>query len=94
MAATRRTRPTATPADTPQRRPVDGEDEQFARAVLHPDLIEFLLTDPRQPRGFWLLGGHLDVLHEVGDHRDPDNLVPALDLRCDILDRIPQQVWS
>lgn len=73
---------------------IDGEDERFARAVLHPALIEFLLTDPRQPRGFWLLGGHIDVLHEVGDHRDPDNLVPALDLRCDIVDRIPQQVWA
>ncbi|MPZ01051.1 MAG: hypothetical protein GEU97_24420 [Actinophytocola sp.] len=72
---------------------VHGEDEQFARAVLHPALIKFLLTDPRQPRAFWLGGGYIDALHEMGDHIDPNNLVPALDLRCDILDRIPQQVW-
>ncbi|ACU97117.1 DUF3137 domain-containing protein [Saccharomonospora viridis] len=69
-----------------------SEDERFAHAVLSPQLQEFLLTDPRSFRGVYLRGEYLDVLDPVQDHRNPDELVAALDLRCDILDRIP--AWS
>ncbi|SEP51629.1 hypothetical protein [Amycolatopsis saalfeldensis] len=69
-------------------------DERFARAVLAPAVIEFLKTDQRQHRGFTLLGGKLDFLDRVADHRDPRELVPALDLRCDLLDRVPRSVWA
>ncbi|MEU6646889.1 hypothetical protein ABZ863_30730 [Saccharomonospora sp. NPDC046836] len=68
------------------------EDDRFGHAVLGTALVEFLLTDPREFRGVYLRGEYLDVLDPVQDHRDPDELVPALDLRCDILDRMP--AWS
>jgi hypothetical protein len=78
---------------------VSTENEQFALAVLNPQLIQFLvsdqrLTDQHKFRGFLLLGDQLDVLDPVSDHRDPAELIPALDLRCDILDRIPPRVWN
>ncbi|WP_298177057.1 hypothetical protein [Saccharomonospora sp.] len=69
-----------------------SEDERFAHAVLSSQLLEFLLTDPRSFRGVYLRGEYLDVLDPVQDHRNPNELVAALDLRCDILDRIP--AWS
>ncbi|EHY90670.1 hypothetical protein [Saccharomonospora azurea] len=73
---------------------ITTEDEAFARAVLVPDLVRFLVTDPRASRGFAIYGDQLNAHDIVGDHRDPQKLVPALDLRCDILDRIPTFVWS
>lgn len=73
---------------------VQSEDDRFAAAAISPALIEFLLTDPRRFRGFTLFANHVDVLDPVSDHRDPAELVPALDLRCDILDRIPNAVWA
>ncbi|ALG12529.1 hypothetical protein [Kibdelosporangium phytohabitans] len=74
---------------------VTAENEQFARDVLSPQLIDFLLTDSRTFQGFWIRGQQLEVVGDiVPDHRDPGPLTGALDLRCDILDRIPQQVWT
>lgn len=68
------------------------EDEAFALAVFGPELRALLLGDARSFRGFSLLGEYLDASDPVNDHRDPAELVPALDLRCDLLDRIP--AWS
>jgi hypothetical protein len=73
---------------------VSARDGWFAAAVLTPPVIQFLLTDPRPSRGFTLIGDHLDVFGPVADHRDPALLIPALDLRCDLLDLIPATVWS
>jgi hypothetical protein len=73
---------------------VSTENERFAFDVLNPQMIQFLLNEARGLRAFWLLGDQLDVLDEVSDHRDPAQLVPALDLRCDIPDRIPPAVWT
>ncbi|CAM3802388.1 hypothetical protein KIPE111705_25690 [Kibdelosporangium persicum] len=74
---------------------VTAENADFARAVLSPQLVDFLLTDPRPFDGFWMRGGQLEVVRDVvNDHRDPGPLLAALDLRCDILDRIPPQVWA
>lgn len=73
---------------------VAAEDDRFALAVLTPQLIQFLLHDPRPFKGFWLLGEQFDVLDPVRDHRDPAELIPALDLRCDVLDLIPPSVWA
>jgi hypothetical protein len=73
---------------------VTAENEHFARAVLTPPLVDFMLGDGRDFRGFWIRGGQLEVLDTVSDHRDPAELVPALDLRCDILDRISPQAWA
>lgn len=48
----------------------------------------------RQYKGFWQLGDQLDVLDPVSDHREPAELILALDVRCDILDLIRQRVWA
>ncbi|WP_026128716.1 hypothetical protein [Nocardiopsis halophila] len=68
---------------------VTTEDDDFARAVLQPDVVNLLLADPRAPRGIHFRGEFLDAIDSINDHRDPRELLPALDLRCDILDRIP-----
>ncbi|MCE7001589.1 DUF3137 domain-containing protein [Kibdelosporangium philippinense] len=74
---------------------VTAQNEQFARDVLSPQLIDLMLNDSRSFQGFWIRGQQLEVIGDVvGDHRDPAQLVPALDLRNDIMDRIPQQVWT
>lgn len=73
---------------------VTTEHESFARAVLNPELVGYLKTIPSSVRGLWFLGDRLEVDDLTGDHRDPHRLLPALDLRCDILDRISPSVWS
>lgn len=73
---------------------VSAEDEGFAGTVLNPSMVEFLMADDRPMRGFTMLGDQFDVVDPVRDHRDPAELVPALDLRCDLLDRVPASAWS
>ncbi|GAB3419768.1 hypothetical protein GCM10027569_47120 [Flindersiella endophytica] len=73
---------------------VTTDDPQFALAVLTPRLAEFLLTTDRDYRGVWLQADFVDASDQVRDHRDPRHLLPALDFRCDILDRIPPQIWG
>ncbi|GAA3584575.1 hypothetical protein GCM10022222_81580 [Amycolatopsis ultiminotia] len=85
---------------------VAAADERFARAVLTPPVTHFLKTDPRKFKGFLINGPNLDFLDPFYrnsdpakptssfDHRDPDLLIPALDLRCDLLDLIPRSVLA
>lgn len=70
------------------------EDPQFALAVLTPQLTEFLLTTDREYRSVWLQADFIDASDQIRDHRDPQHLLPALDFRCDVLDRIPPQLWG
>ncbi|MET7989327.1 hypothetical protein ABZU76_00305 [Amycolatopsis sp. NPDC005232] len=69
-------------------------DDRFAQAVLVPQVTHFLKTDPRQFRGFSLFGANFEVYDRLVDHRDPEKLVAALDLRCDLLDLVPRSVWA
>ncbi|HJQ46419.1 MAG TPA: hypothetical protein VJ870_08850 [Amycolatopsis sp.] len=71
-----------------------SEDSRFAAAVVSPALVEFLLAEQGRLRGIMLFADHADALDQITDHRDPAHLVPALDLRCDVLDRIPTAVWA
>ena len=71
-----------------------SEDPRFAAAVVSPELADFLLAEQRRLRGVMLFADHVDALDQITDHRDPAQLIPALDLRCDILDRIPTAVWT
>ncbi|GLY67037.1 hypothetical protein [Amycolatopsis taiwanensis] len=73
---------------------ISADDEAFAATVLNPALTRFLLADEREFRGFQLVGDQFDVMDPINDHRDPAELIPALDLRCDILDRIPSNAWA
>jgi hypothetical protein len=73
---------------------VSEEDERFARAVLNPAVIQFMPTTPRRFQSMMLLGDHIDLDDPLGDHRDPAQLIPALDLRCDLLDRVPPSAWA
>jgi hypothetical protein len=41
-----------------------------------------------------LLGANLDVGDPIDDHRNPAELIPALDLRCDLLDLVPRSAWA
>lgn len=73
---------------------VSEADERFARAVLNPAVIGYLLSAQSRFRAMSLLGDQLDFVDQgLTDHRDPEQLIPALDLRCDVLDRIPQSAW-
>lgn len=80
--------------DFDERFDVSSDDPRFAIAALSPALIDFLLHDQRSFRDFRLFADHIEVLDRISDHRDPAELIPALDLRCDILDRIPASVWA
>jgi hypothetical protein len=71
---------------------VRSEDPSFAAAVMNPHLVHLLLAQPERFHGFMLLGDQLDVFDPIHDHRDPRQLLAALDFRCDILDRIPGSV--
>lgn len=73
---------------------VSTGDLDFAHAVLVPEVTRFLTTDPRQFWGFTVIGGNLDVVDRVVEHRDPARLVAALDLRCDLLELIPREAWG
>jgi hypothetical protein len=74
---------------------VSTDDDRFAHDVLHTRMMRFLLDEPRQFQEFWLIGDVIDASHPLTDHhRDPAELIPALDLRCDILDLVPQAVWA
>ncbi|WAL64242.1 hypothetical protein ORV05_25135 [Amycolatopsis cynarae] len=73
---------------------ITTESEPFARAVLTPQVVNFLMNAPRQVTGFAVYGDHFDLHDIIDDHRDPAELVPALDLRCDLLDLIPASVWA
>lgn len=69
--------------------------DAFAAAVLNPAVIRFLLAERCRLRGLRFFGDQFDVSDQYTfDHRDPAELIPALDLRCDILDRIPSAVWA
>jgi hypothetical protein len=80
--------------DFDERFEVSTGDERFARIVLTPQVTQFLLTDPRPFRSVMLLGANLDVGDPIDDHRNPAELIPALDLRCDLLDLVPRSAWA
>lgn len=69
-------------------------DERLARAVLAPQVVEFLLHDQRDCHGFWIRGTQFEAYNATGQHRDPTVLAADLDIRCDLLDRIPSHVWA
>ncbi|MBK1786809.1 hypothetical protein [Prauserella cavernicola] len=73
---------------------VRTKNAQFATAALSPDLVQYLLEGQARLRGFMLIGDQLEVFDAISEHRDPRELIPALDLRCDILDRMPAAVWA
>ncbi|HEV7979672.1 hypothetical protein [Amycolatopsis sp.] len=73
---------------------VSTGDGRFAQTVLTPQVTRFLLTDPRPFRSVMLLGANLDVGDPIDDHRDPAELIGALDLRCDLLDLVPRSAWA
>lgn len=73
---------------------VSDGDEQFTRAVLNPAVIQYLVSSADEFRVMSLLADHITFVDQVPDHRDPKQLIPALDRRCDVLDRIPRSAWS
>ena len=73
---------------------ISQEDERFTRAVLNPAVVQYLLSTPCKFESMSLLADHIAFVDQVTDHRDPEQLIPALDLRCDVLDRIPQSAWT
>lgn len=76
-------------AEFDRRFEVTADDPGFAQAVLHPRMVDFLLHDPREFRAVLMLADTIDLTDPITDHRDPQALIPALDLRCDILDLMP-----
>jgi hypothetical protein len=78
-----------------QRFEVTADDQQFAADVLHPQMQRFLVEEQRAFQEWWMIGDIVEVSGDAcSEQRDPRELIPALDLRCDILDRVPQVVWS
>lgn len=73
---------------------VNAADENFAKQLLSPELVEYLLSTRRQFRSISIVKDQLDVADQVDNQYDPAELIPALDFRCDIIDRIPASVWN
>jgi hypothetical protein len=65
-------------------------NEQFARAVIHPRLMEFLLD--RSEISWRIAGDHL--LGWQSGLYDPIDLDRWIDLLCEIADQIPPAVWT
>ncbi|GLZ34759.1 hypothetical protein Lesp02_69460 [Lentzea sp. NBRC 105346] len=74
---------------------VSADDQRFAADVLHTRMQRFLVDEQRPFRGLVMVGDVIDVVgDQQNEHRDPRQLIPALDLRCDILDLVPDTVWA
>ncbi|TWP52133.1 hypothetical protein FKR81_11160 [Lentzea tibetensis] len=74
---------------------VTADDQRFAHDVLHTHMQRILVAEQRAFQEWWMVGDIIDVAGDsCGEHRDPRELIPALDLRCDILDLVPEVVWA
>jgi hypothetical protein len=67
------------------------EHPAFARGVLTPPLLQWLLTDPRTPRGFGLLNS---VALESGQRRLPlDDVLATAGFLIDLVRAMPPYTW-
>ncbi|MFF7145937.1 hypothetical protein ACFZB5_32860 [Streptomyces nodosus] len=70
------------------------DDESFARNALTGGVVPFLTTDPRAMKDAPLRLHHDELLTWRRGRLSPQDLDERLDYLCDVLDRIPPQVWS
>jgi len=69
---------------------VSSKDPDFARKVLHPQMIAWLLEHPG-----WSLALTEDLLIALDGNRwTPGEYLEALDVATGFLDRIPESVWE
>lgn len=67
------------------------EHPDFARSVLTPPLLQWLLTDPRTPRGFALVNS---VALESGQRRLPlDDVLATAGFLIDLVRGLPPHTW-
>jgi hypothetical protein len=72
---------------------IKTENERFAYDILHPRMMEWMLTDQRALQyGFRFERGDLVVWER--QKVDLGNVVRMLDYVCDILDQVPGFVWK
>lgn len=71
---------------------VSSDDENFARAVMHAGMQEFLRNSAGLRPSFWMHGNWMSV-DNVG-YKSIDDILNTLDFLCDVYDRIPSQVWQ
>jgi hypothetical protein len=69
------------------------KDEAFARAVLHGELVSFLLTDPRTKASRIALRDDVAVTWFTGT-MSAKAADEKLNYLCDVLERIPAQAWT
>jgi hypothetical protein len=73
---------------------VNADDKQFAANVLQLPMQEWLVSAASaHSGGFWIYGNwiYLNGKHDV---RNADGIAAGLDFLCDVIDRIPSQVWQ
>ncbi|WP_051899143.1 DUF3137 domain-containing protein [Sciscionella sediminilitoris] len=72
---------------------IQSADDRFASDVLNPRMMAFLLDDRRRFRGFSITLDKFEVQEPSREENNVAELLAALDLRCDLLELIPDFVW-
>lgn len=72
---------------------VDCSDDRFGTAMIHPRMMELLLSVAASGGVNWRIEGDVLVCWEDG-HAEPAAIVARLDLLADIIDLVPSFVWK
>lgn len=70
------------------------DDEPFARNALTAGVVPFLSADPQATKGAPIRLHNDELLTWRRGRLSPHDLDERLNYLCDVLDRIPRQVWS
>jgi hypothetical protein len=71
---------------------VDCDDDRYGTAMIHPRMMELLLSGASREVN-WRIEGDVLISWERG-HADPAALVARLDLLADIISLVPSFVWK
>lgn len=72
---------------------IEADDDDFARSVLAPEVMEWILDEPVGRRvPFRFTGDHLLTWESIG--LDPGVAVETADFLIDLLERIPERAWE
>jgi hypothetical protein len=72
---------------------ISTDDRNFARDVLHPRAVEWMLADPRA-RELAFRFERSDVLAWEAGRLNPQRTAWAATYLLDLIDRVPQFVWK
>ncbi|OLT47807.1 hypothetical protein BJF85_14275 [Saccharomonospora sp. CUA-673] len=73
---------------------IRADDQNFAAQFVNDSIVHYLGSYSGRLDGVIVRGDQIEVWDDCKDHRDPDQLIAALDVRCDLLDRVPEAAWA